>query len=99
MAETEIEKITTIDPETEFLASKIRNGNEWETFKENVRPLKRGRNVNLLNHALNSHTDNELKKSLMEQRRFVFIPTLHGGRGRVFESVSLRQKLTTNIYR
>ena len=71
-----MEKITTIDPETEFLASKRKNGNEWETFKENVRPLKRGRNVNLLNHALNSHTDNELKKSLMEQRRFVFIPTL-----------------------
>ncbi|KAG4906206.1 hypothetical protein GLYMA_20G006600v4 [Glycine max] len=68
MAEAEMEKITTIDPETEFLASKRKNGNEWETFKENVRPLKRGRNVNLLNHALNSHTDNQLKKSLVQQR-------------------------------
>ncbi|KAG4917369.1 hypothetical protein JHK85_055650 [Glycine max] len=71
MAEAEMEKITTIDPETEFLASKRKNGNEWETFKENVRPLKRGRNVNLLNHALNSHTDNQLKKSLVQQRRCI----------------------------
>ncbi|RDY12948.1 Mitotic spindle checkpoint protein BUBR1, partial [Mucuna pruriens] len=65
MAEGEIQKI---DPETEFLASKRTSGNEWETFKENVRPLKRGRNVNLLNHALNSHTHNHLKKSLLQHR-------------------------------
>ncbi|XP_027362184.1 mitotic spindle checkpoint protein BUBR1 [Abrus precatorius] len=66
MAESEIQKI---DLETEFLASKRESGNEWETFKENVRPLKRGRNVNVLNHALKSHTDNNLKKSLLQHRR------------------------------
>ncbi|TKY69134.1 Mitotic spindle checkpoint protein BUBR1 [Spatholobus suberectus] len=66
MAEGEIQHM---DPETEFLASKRTSGNEWETFKENVRPLKRGRNVNLLNHALNSHAHNNLKKSLIQQRR------------------------------
>ncbi|KAK7308524.1 hypothetical protein VNO77_42135 [Canavalia gladiata] len=66
MAESEIQKI---DPETEFLASKRESGNEWEIFKENVRPLKRGRNVNLLNHALKSHTDNNIKKSLLQHRR------------------------------
>ncbi|KAL1338897.1 hypothetical protein HN51_033496 [Arachis hypogaea] len=66
MAETAIEKV---DPETEFLASKRQTGYEWETFKENVRPLKRGRNVNLLNHALKSYTDNNLKNSLYEHRR------------------------------
>jgi len=70
MAEGEI-KNTTIDPESEFLASKRTNGNEWETFKENVRPLKRGRNVNLLNHALKSHTHTHLKKSLLQHRRFI----------------------------
>ncbi|XP_045833323.1 mitotic spindle checkpoint protein BUBR1 [Trifolium pratense] len=66
MAECEIQKI---DPETEFLSSKRETGNEWEIFKENVRPLKRGRNVNILNNALKSHTDNHLKKSLLNQRR------------------------------
>ncbi|WVZ12448.1 hypothetical protein V8G54_016978 [Vigna mungo] len=68
MAEGEI-KNTTIDPESEFLASKRTNGNEWEIFKENVRPLKRGRNVNLLNHALKSHTHTHLKKSILQHRR------------------------------
>jgi checkpoint serine/threonine-protein kinase len=68
MAECEIQKI---DPETEFLLTKKETGNEWETFKENVRPLKRGRNVNILNNALKSNTDNHLKKSLLDQRRFL----------------------------
>jgi checkpoint serine/threonine-protein kinase len=68
MAECEIQKI---DPETEFLLTKKETGNEWETFKENVRPLKRGRNVNILNNALKSNTDNHLKKSLLDERRFL----------------------------
>ncbi|KAI4352614.1 hypothetical protein L6164_006849 [Bauhinia variegata] len=58
-----------MDPETEFLVSKRKTGNEWEIFKENVKPLKRGRKVNLLNDALKSHNDNELKKSLLDNRR------------------------------
>lgn len=58
-----------LDPETEFLLSKRQTGNEWELFKENVRPLKRGRKVELLNDALKSHNDNQLKKSLLENRR------------------------------
>ncbi|XP_031120724.1 mitotic spindle checkpoint protein BUBR1 [Ipomoea triloba] len=58
-----------MDPETEFLASKQETGNEWELFKENVRPLKRGRNISLLNDALKSHSDFELKKSLLDKRR------------------------------
>lgn len=61
-----------LDPETRFLVSKQETGNEWELFKENVRPLKRGRNVRLLNDALKSHTHNQLKKSLLETRRFAF---------------------------
>lgn len=67
LLESEIEK--KMDPETEFLASKRMSATEWETFKENVRPLKRGRNVNLLNNALLSHTDNNLKNHLIQQRR------------------------------
>ncbi|CAL5383265.1 unnamed protein product [Camellia sinensis] len=58
-----------LDPETEFLYSKQETGNEWELYKENVKPLKRGRNVRLLNDALKSLTDNQLKKSLLETRR------------------------------
>lgn len=68
--------IEKLDPETEFLVSKRKTGNEWEMFKENVRPLKRGRNVNLLNHALNSHNDNQLKQSLLDNRRFSFFTSL-----------------------
>ncbi|KAM7513950.1 hypothetical protein LguiA_003533 [Lonicera macranthoides] len=64
----EVEMIK-MDPETEFLASKQETGHEWELYKENVRPLKRGRNVRLLNDALKSHTDIQLKKSLLQNRR------------------------------
>lgn len=58
-----------MDPETAFLVSKEETGNEWELYKENVRPLKRGRKVGLLNHALRSQSDNLLKKSLLDHRR------------------------------
>ncbi|KAK4804973.1 hypothetical protein SAY86_004790 [Trapa natans] len=58
-----------LDPETEFLASKRQTGNEWELFKENVRPLKRGRKIDVLNEALKSHSDKEIRKSLHDQRR------------------------------
>ncbi|KAG1326812.1 mitotic spindle checkpoint protein BUBR1 [Cocos nucifera] len=57
------------DPEAAFLASKQVTGNEWELYKENVRPLKRGRNVQLLNQALRSQQDHALKKSLLQTRR------------------------------
>lgn len=60
-----------IDPETAFLASKQETGNEWELFKENVRPLKRGRNVKLLNDSLKSNSDIQIKNSLIDTRRFV----------------------------
>ncbi|KAJ0087183.1 hypothetical protein Patl1_09319 [Pistacia atlantica] len=62
-------QIQSIDPETEFLASKQETGNEWELFKENIRPLKRGRNISLLNNSLASHNDIQLKKSLLDNRR------------------------------
>ncbi|KAL1561467.1 non-specific serine/threonine protein kinase [Salvia divinorum] len=60
---------TVLDPEMEFLASKQETGNEWELFKENVRPLKRGRNVRLLNHALKSNSHSQVKSSLLHHRR------------------------------
>lgn len=69
---TEIEKVEMLDPETEFLASKRETGNEWELFKENVRPLKRGRKIAILNDALKAHNDNDIKKSLFDQRRSSF---------------------------
>ncbi|KAG5542683.1 hypothetical protein RHGRI_015720 [Rhododendron griersonianum] len=62
--------VVRLDPETEFLYSKqATTGNEWELFKENVKPIKRGRNVTLLNQALKSHSDSQLKKSLLHTRR------------------------------
>ncbi|KFK31015.1 hypothetical protein AALP_AA6G057300 [Arabis alpina] len=68
MAEA-VTRVEISDPESEFLASKQETGFEWELFKENVRPLKRGRNVRLLNHALKSHTDHQLTKTLIDKRR------------------------------
>ncbi|KAF0935704.1 hypothetical protein E2562_035752 [Oryza meyeriana var. granulata] len=44
-------------------------GAEWETFKENVRPLKRGRNVGLLNRALKAHADPAQRAALLAARR------------------------------
>ncbi|OWM81141.1 hypothetical protein CDL15_Pgr007172 [Punica granatum] len=67
MEEAKVQGI--LDPETEFLASKRQTGNEWELFKENVRPLKRGRKVDALNEGLKSQSDNHLRKSLNEKRR------------------------------
>ncbi|KAJ0702060.1 putative mitotic spindle checkpoint protein Bub1/Mad3 [Helianthus annuus] len=58
-----------MDPETAFLASKQETGNEWELFKENVRPLKRGRDVKLLNDSLKSNSDFQIRNSLIETRR------------------------------
>ncbi|CAN1163052.1 Mitotic spindle checkpoint protein BUBR1 [Linum perenne] len=58
-----------LDPETQFLASKQETGNEWEIFKENVKPLKRGRNVSVLNQALQSQTNHQIKASLLQTRR------------------------------
>ncbi|OMO87302.1 Mitotic checkpoint serine/threonine protein kinase Bub1/Mitotic spindle checkpoint component Mad3 [Corchorus olitorius] len=58
-----------MDPETEFLASKRETGVEWELFKENVRPLKRGRNIQILNHSLKAHVNDQVKKSLLQNRR------------------------------
>ncbi|XP_020109173.1 mitotic spindle checkpoint protein BUBR1 [Ananas comosus] len=63
MAEVEV------DEEALFMASGKETGNEWELFKENVRPLKRGRNVALLNHALRSHIDPALRSHLLLSRR------------------------------
>lgn len=58
-----------MDPEAAFLASKQETGNEWELFKENVRPLKRGRNVKLLNDSLKSNSDFQIRNSLIDTRR------------------------------
>jgi hypothetical protein len=41
-------------------AARVAVGAEWETFKENVRPLKRGRDVSKLNHALAQGTRQSL---------------------------------------
>ncbi|WOK98108.1 mitotic spindle checkpoint protein BUBR1-like [Canna indica] len=70
------------DPETAFLLQQrlrrqddeqsggaATDGYEWELYKENVRPLKRGRNVKLLNQSLRSQSNPNLKASLLRTRR------------------------------
>ncbi|CAN6454178.1 unnamed protein product [Victoria cruziana] len=58
-----------VDMEMAFLATGKPTGDEWELYKENVKPLKRGRNVHLLNEALSCNNDNFSKKFLLEHRR------------------------------
>jgi checkpoint serine/threonine-protein kinase len=70
-------EVQRLDPETEFLLSNRQTGTEWELFKENVRPLKRGRKVEILNDSLKSHNDNRLKKSLLEHRRSISLLCLN----------------------
>ncbi|KAG0465934.1 hypothetical protein HPP92_020098 [Vanilla planifolia] len=61
--------VAEFDPEADFIHSKRSTGQEWELYKENVRPLKRGRKVEHLNHVLQSHAENASRKSLLEARR------------------------------
>ncbi|XP_031488567.1 mitotic spindle checkpoint protein BUBR1 [Nymphaea colorata] len=58
-----------VDAEIAFLATEKPTGHEWELYKENVKPLKRGRNVHLLNEALKCNNHNASRKFLFEHRR------------------------------
>ncbi|KAJ7520682.1 hypothetical protein O6H91_19G017100 [Diphasiastrum complanatum] len=42
---------------------------EWELSKENVQPLRKGRNVQILNQALKANNDCSIKSGLVEHRR------------------------------
>ena len=42
-----------------------------ETSKENIQPLKGGRNVERLGAALNAENQQNLQKELAEQRKYV----------------------------
>ncbi|KAH9302808.1 hypothetical protein KI387_014391, partial [Taxus chinensis] len=64
-----MDECEVIDREAEYLASNQEDGNEWEMYKENVKPLKEGRNVKLLNEALKGHRHNSVKHSLLDKRR------------------------------
>lgn len=44
-------------------------GTEWEMFKENIRPLKRGRNISMLNRSLKAQIDPKFKSQLVQTRR------------------------------
>lgn len=48
-------------------------GTEWEMFKENIRPLKRGRNISMLNRSLKAQTDPKFKSQLIQIRRYLYI--------------------------
>ncbi|CAL9081741.1 unnamed protein product [Musa acuminata var. zebrina] len=106
IAAAEVELVVAdVDPETAFLQKQRRRlreaevedgsavatgGFEWEVYKENVRPLKRGRNVKLLNHALRSQADRHLKASLLGTRRhssLTLLPLLHTFLSRMIEAI------------
>jgi hypothetical protein len=78
------EMVAALDEETLALmgissaatAAPVAVGAEWETFKENVRPLKRGRDVSKLNHALKAHADPVQRAALLETRKYVAFSTL-----------------------
>ncbi|CAL4970857.1 unnamed protein product [Urochloa decumbens] len=71
------EMVAVLDEETLALmgisdaatAAPVAVGTEWETFKENVRPLKRGRDVSKLNLALKAQVDPAQRAALLEARR------------------------------
>lgn len=46
-------------------------GTEWEMFKENIRPLKRGRNIAMLNRSLKAQIDPKFKSELIQNRRYL----------------------------
>ena len=77
------EMVAVLDEETLALmgisnaaavAPPVAVGAEWETFKENVRPLKRGRDVSKLNRALKAQVDPAQRAALLEARRYVAVP-------------------------
>ncbi|PUZ74469.1 hypothetical protein GQ55_1G068600 [Panicum hallii var. hallii] len=71
------EMVAVLDEETLALmgvsnaaaAATVAVGTECETFKENVRPLKRGRDVSKLNRALKAQVDPAQRAALLEARR------------------------------
>jgi hypothetical protein len=76
------EMVAVLDEETLALmgvsnaasAAPVAVAAEWETFKENVRPLKRGRDVSKLNRALKAQIDPAQRAALLEARRYDAIP-------------------------
>ncbi|KAL6630004.1 hypothetical protein ACP70R_029769 [Stipagrostis hirtigluma subsp. patula] len=69
------EELLVLDEETLALmgahdaAVAVAPGAEVEASKENVRPLKRGRDVALLNRALKAHADPAQRAALLAERR------------------------------
>ncbi|KAG0464454.1 hypothetical protein HPP92_020523 [Vanilla planifolia] len=61
--------VAEFDPEADFIHSKRARGKNGSFTNENVRPLKRGRKVEHLNHVLQSHAEIASRKSLLEARR------------------------------
>ena len=75
-AEASAEDLAVLDEETLALlgcggvtAAPACLGAELEAFRENVRPLKRGRDVSLLNRALKAYADPAQRAALLDTRR------------------------------
>lgn len=64
-----MDEFEVLNREAESSLSKQDGGHEWEVYKENVKPLKEGRKVKLLNQALKAQQRSSFKNSFRDERR------------------------------
>lgn len=64
-----MDEFEVLNREAESATSKQDGGHEWEVYKENVKPLKEGRKIKLLNQALKAQQRSSFKNSFRDERR------------------------------
>lgn len=64
-----MDEFEVLNREAESSMSKQDGGHEWEIYKENVKPLKEGRKIKLLNQALKAQQRSSFKNSFRDERR------------------------------
>lgn len=64
-----MDEFEVLNKEAESSMSKQDGGHEWEIYKENVKPLKEGRKIKLLNQALKAQQRSSFKNSFRDERR------------------------------
>ena len=52
LSEEDLREMMKNDEVVQMKLGNVEAGTEWEMFKENIRPLKRGRNISMLNRGL-----------------------------------------------
>lgn len=64
-----MDEFEVLNREAESSMSEQDGGHEWEIYKENVKPLKEGRKIKLLNQALKAQQRSSFKNSFRDERR------------------------------